>query len=175
MGGLDALENRATMPPYLSENGMMRVQDLSGLIGHNGARAFRFTSDSKEVLVTSKTNENVSKLLPIRRTSIGSVEGKLEAVNLHKNPRFIVYQSVNKKAVVCSFDADRFLAKIRESLGKRVVVSGNLHKNVAGDTLRADVSRIRVIGEENIASVVGLGDPYFSGLPTEDYLKDIRG
>jgi len=180
MSGLDVLETKGILPPYLSEQGLQKAELLSGLIGRNGASGFRFSYAHQSVDVTSKTNENVRHLLPITRVAIGSVEGKLEAINLHHKPRFIVYHSITKKAVTCEFNEAELLDDIKRCLGKRVVVSGELKKNVNGDTLRVKMDAIRVIGEaitkDRFADISGLGEPSFTGFETtEDYLRNIRG
>ena len=41
MAGLDALETKGLLPPYLSEQGLQKAEVLSGLIGRNGASGFQ--------------------------------------------------------------------------------------------------------------------------------------
>ncbi len=141
--GFEDLEERCETPQYLSEVGLQKVGDLANLLNKNGASGFTFTSEKRTVEVTKKTQENLGKLLPIRRTSIGSVEGKLEAINLHKTERFIVYHSVTNKGVACFFNPEQLtMLDVKNALGKRVAVFGTLHKNIRGDTLRVDVERM---------------------------------
>src|SRR5258708_549471 len=95
VSGFQDIEVKCVTPPYLSEFGLQKINKLAGLIGRNGAKGFYFESQSKEVKVTESTKDNIGKLLPIARTAIGSVEGTLEAINIHgKRPRFIVYHSI---------------------------------------------------------------------------------
>lgn len=114
------------------------------------------------------------------RVSIGSIEGRLEAINLHHKSRFIVYDAINKKAVTCEFNEGVFLEEIKRCLGKLVVVSGDLQKNINGDTLLVKMRGIRIIGDpaarDRFADISGLGDPAFGEFETtEDYLRNIRG
>ena len=180
LSGFEDIEEKCVMPSYLSEFGLAKVGDLAHLIKKNGARGFRFGSQSKSVEVTSKTSENVGKLLPIQRTAIGSVEGNLEGVNLHGKPRVIVYHAVTKRAVTCLFEPDRFMDQVRNCLGRRVVIFGTLHKNINGDTLRVSMERLEIVDEKNRFALPGptegLQDPEFSKTPsTEAYLRSIRG
>jgi hypothetical protein len=118
--------------------------------------------------------------LPVQRIAIGSVEGNLESVNLHGKPRVIVYHAVTKRAVTCLFEPDQFMEKVRNCLGRRVVVFGTLHKNINGDTLRVSMERLEIVDEKNRFALPGptegLQDPEFSKTrSTEAYLRSIRG
>jgi hypothetical protein len=85
VNGFEDLELRAETAPYLSEFGLRRAEDLTRLIGHDGAQAFTFRSLAKEIQVTHQTTENIGNLLPIKRTATGSVEGTLEAIESTKS------------------------------------------------------------------------------------------
>jgi|ERR1039458_694263 hypothetical protein len=176
--GFDDLENRCETPSYLSESGLKTAGSLTSLIGSaGGPSAFRFASSNEAVEVTSKTSENINKLLPIRRQSIGSVDGKLEAINIHNNPRVLIYHSITNKAVTCEFDDSVFRQRLIDNLGKRVTVFGTLHKNVKGDTLRVTMDRIAL--SEDIRKVIQpeeWGEPEFAHtLSTAEYLRRVRG
>jgi hypothetical protein len=177
--GMDVLENKCEVPSYLSEFGLQKVDALTSLIGKNGATGFRFASSSQSVDVTAKTSENVAKLLPIKRKSIGSVEGKLEAINIHNTPRMIVYHNISKKAVTCNFDAESLMERVKNYLGRRVVAFGELHKNVNGDTLRLNVERLVLaddIRKESRSQPTASGVPEFAKtLSTAEYIRRIRG
>jgi len=180
VSGFEDIEQKCVVPPYLSEFGLAKVRDLAHLIKKNGASGFRFGTQTKSVEVTTRSAENVGKLLPIRRTSIGSVEGMLEGVNLHRKPRVIVYHAVTNRAISCLFEPEQFMEQVKHSLGRRVVVSGLLHKNINGDTLRVSMESLQVVDEKNRFALPGrtegLEDPEFSRTAsTEEYLRSIRG
>jgi hypothetical protein len=178
VNGFEDLELRAETPPYLSEYGLRRAEDLTRLIGRDGAEAFTFRTQAKEIKVTPKTTENIGRLLPIKRTAIGSVEGMLEAINVHKTPRFIVYHSITNKGIACEFNQDRWLPTVKENLGSRVAVFGKLHKNINGDTLRVTVEDIKNMGGQKrfaLPDVGELGEPEFTSVSaTAEYLRRIR-
>jgi hypothetical protein len=179
LSGLDDIETRCVTPPYLSEMGLEKAGELTKLIGRDGATGFRFQADDRVVDVTEQSSQNIRKLLPIRRTSIGSVEGRLEAINLHHKPRFIVYHAITRKAVTCHFVAEESMNWVKELLGRRVVVSGKLHKNVNGDTLRVTLEKLAPVDERNrfaLPSDEELEDPDFANAgSTEEYIRRIRG
>ncbi|MGI8989979.1 MAG: hypothetical protein ACR2I2_10385 [Bryobacteraceae bacterium] len=177
VSGWDELEHKATTPPYLSEMAMQRAYDFAGLIGKNGATGFIIASNSETVEITKATAEHIQRLLPIKRKAIGSVEGKLESINIHKHPRFIVYHAVTKKAVTCEFEADKLMGEIKDALGKRVTVYGTLHKNEQGETRRVTMERLNVF-DPNVKRLhfIEGDDPDFANASsTEEYLRIIRG
>jgi len=181
VSGFEDIEVKCVTPPYLSEFGLKRVGKLAHLIGKNGASGFRFESQSKGIDVTKSTKENINKLLPITRTAIGSVEGTLEAINIHgTRPRFIVYHAITKRAVTCLVnDREMLLHVVPNLLGKDVAVFGTLHKNIKGDTLRVSMERIKALDKTNrfvLPSSEQFQDPEFTkAKSTEEYLRIIRG
>lgn len=176
--GFEDIEVKCVTPAYLSEYALQKVEKLAHLIGKNGARGFHFETQSKGIEVTKRTTENIGKLLPIRRTAIGSAEGTLEVVNIHKHPRFIVYHAVTKKAVTCEFK-EASMGKVKDSLGKRVAVFGTLYKNINGDTLRVAMDRLEILDDVRrfiLPTTEDLNDPEFAKIrSTEEYLRNIRG
>jgi hypothetical protein len=176
LAGFDDLENRCETPPYLSEFGLQQAEGLTRLIGKNGATGFRFTSSERIVDVTIKAADNIVKLLPIRREAIGSVEGDLEAINLHKTARVLIYHSITKKAVTCQFDPDRFMDTVKDYLGKRVIAFGKLYKNIKGDTLRVALDRLMLADDLKIREDEAWGEPEFTKTTsTAEYIRRIRG
>jgi hypothetical protein len=179
LNGLDSLEHQAVTPEYISVGGMERVQRMVSLIGRNGATGFRVHADEDAIDLTVATGENIGKLLPVRRTAIGSVEGKLEGINLHRKLRVIVYHAITNRAVTCEL-ADESVETAKEYLGRRVIVFGVLHKNANGETLKITVDRLvpaEKFLEQNRPTGVILDEPRFVGVSqsTRDYIRRIRG
>jgi hypothetical protein len=178
VGGFTELEVNAVTPPYLSEFGLKRAEELTSLIGRDGTESFRFETKDRAIAVTRQTTENISKLLPIKRYSVGSVEGVLEAINLHKKARIVVYHAITNKGISCEFEQGQWMHVVKENLGKRVFVFGRLHKNANGDTLRVTVDRIEPTQGKRFAlpDIGTLDEPEFaSRTSTAEYLRSIRG
>lgn len=179
VNGFEDLERRCVTPAYLSEFGLERASKLVGVIGKNGAKGLRFSALDRVVEVSKKTSENIEKLLPIRRRAIGSVEGKLEAINLHRQPRVVVYHAVTHRAITCLFDPERFMGEVLRAIGRRVVVFGQLQKNIVGDTLRVEMLQLKIVDDRSrfhIPEVGTMHDPDFADTgSTAEYLRRIRG
>jgi len=178
LSGVEDIEERCKTPPYLSELGMERAGELSDLLSRNGAAAFRFSSEDRAVEITPKTSENVHKLLPTKRTAIGSVEGRLEGINMHKHFRGVLYHAITHKAITCLFDETQF-DLVKNALGQHVVVFGELQKNINGDTVRIARPSLEIIEGRNrfrLPDVGELGKPDFEDIDsTKEYMELIRG
>jgi hypothetical protein len=176
--GLSQLEREGTTPPYLSETGLHEASRLVKLIGRQGIAGFVISGLSESVEISARAAANVDQLLRARYRTIGSVEGRLEMVSIHRRPRFTVYHSRTNKAVRCDF-ASEDLSTVTAALGRRVVVSGVVHSNAKGEPLRVDVERVAILGrEEDLPSTASLAgsDPSFThGMSTEEYIRSIRG
>jgi hypothetical protein len=179
--GLDNIQNQGISPPYLSEYGLRNLQTMLHVLNKNGAHGYiaKEFDEGKEVRVSSKAEEVVRSLIPIKRTAIGSVEGKLEVISLRKSRKFIVYDALTDKAVACSFHESE-LEKIRMLLGCRVVVGGIVHTNIKSEPVRVDVEldSIRVLGDGPLPRTTELTAAYptiTGGLSVDEYLRSIRG
>lgn len=181
INGIDDIENRAIVPPYISEFGMRRVDHLASLIGKNGAQGFLMRiPDVQEVVITSKSHENLGVILPTRHTSVGSVEGKLEAMNLHGNPKVVVYSSRTKKAVSCIFDPKSHLESVKAALGQRVSVFGELQKNAKSETVRISMQSLRLLGVDvpltrKLEMIADQEPDFADAVTTAEYIRRVRG
>jgi hypothetical protein len=176
--GFDDLENRVVTPPYLSEFGLVKAHEMVSLIGKNGAKGFRVSDPARSVDITEATSEHIKELLPIKRTAIGSIEGTLEKISVHKIPAFIVYHAISKRAVTCEFDPEVHMDKVKHALGQRVHVRGLLKKNFKGETMRIAVENFRVMSEVSFLKHTepDFPEPEFTdAADSAEMLRRIRG
>ena len=106
---------------------------------------------------------------------VGSVEGRLETISVHKVNKFILYHALSNKAVTCVGNIDLETAK--RALGHKVLVSGMLFINAKNEPLRVNVSAIRILGSKTLlkASELTGSEPDITGpLSTEEYVRSIR-
>lgn len=176
---LEEIERRGATPPYLSHNGMQSIKKLLGTVGKGKASGLLMASPSEnvEISVTAKASDNVRQLLPIRYHSLGSVEGKIEMINIHGGSRFVVYDSRTRRAITCKFDSKTWMDTVKNALGRRVNISGMVHANTRGEPLRVDIDDIRILRSKEelptIDDIAGI-DPTFTGsLSTADYLRSL--
>jgi hypothetical protein len=173
-------------PPYLSDKGMKGANSLLRLITTGGATgvAVRYVPDDEdltaieEAQVSARGASNIIRLLPVHHKAIGSVEGTLEVVSLHRGGRFTVYEYRTKKAVKSFFEREKWLEEIRTALGKRVEVGGLVEYNVREEPLSIKVDRLRILGEGRLPTTRELtgSDPGFTGdMSTDEFIRTVRG
>ena len=179
VASLEEIERRGATPPYLSHHGMQSVKKLLGTVGKGKATGLLMASPSENVSisVTAKAADNVRQLLPIRYHSLGSVEGKIEMINIHGGSRFVVYDSRTRRAITCQFDSKMWMDTVKKALGQRVNISGMVHANTRGEPLRVEIDDIRILRSKkelpSIDDIAGI-DPDFTGrLSTADYLRSL--
>lgn len=177
--GVDDIEMRGITPSYLSETGLERVGEFADLLQKDTASKFSFSTPERTVEITPKTSENIRKILPIKRTAYGSVEGRIEVINVHKRFRALLYHAVTNKIITCYFDEWQ-LDFFKDTLGKRVMVTGELKKNVHGDTIRIENPQIEIMeGKKRFElpnnDLVGNIPSFASNCSTAEYMRRIRG
>ncbi|HEY2390116.1 MAG TPA: hypothetical protein VGK22_03000 [Candidatus Angelobacter sp.] len=182
--GFKTLEIEGKSPAFLSDKGMRKAEHLTSLIDERGARAIvaSIPETEKAVEITRHSATNIQKLIPEAYTAIGSVEGLLETISVHKNKKFIVYQGMTGKAVTCQFPKLELMDKVKQFLGERVQVSGIISRNEKGEPVRVLLQKesdLKIFGYDlKILPFKKLGgsDPNFTGdLSTEDFIRKIRG
>lgn len=150
--GLATVEERAERPPYFNDRALVQARALGNLstddipirVG-NGARAVR---------VTKQTVAHVDRLTGDAPPSVGSVEGKLEAVDIHGKSQFVVWERRTGTRVECIADVDEItLDDLRAALGRRVAVRGRIRASKSGEKRRVYATELRVFpAEEDLPS-----------------------
>lgn len=177
--GFEHIEELGLTPPNLSLYGLQRLNNMLGVLEKNGARGYRTTDlgDGRTAELSQHAIENVRLLLPTKRTTIGSVEGLLEAISIHRKKRFIVYEALTKKAISCEFSQE-MLPRVKDALGQRVLVSGMVNWNAKSEAKSVVADDLRVLGQHVIPTTSELSGAYpniTDGMTTEEYIRSIRG
>lgn len=177
--GFENVQTLGVSPPYLSLYGLKRLDSMLGVLQRNGASGYRTTDiqQNRVVELSPDAINNVRALIPTKRTTIGSVEGQLEAISIHNKKRFVIYDALTKKAINCDFKDD-LLPSVKDSLGRRVLVSGTLHWNAKSEAKRVDAEDVRILGAQRLPTTNELSGEYpdiTEGMSTEDYIRSIRG
>jgi nitrogen regulatory protein PII-like uncharacterized protein len=135
VSGFGALEHEGRSSQFFTSYGMDRAVDMSRVIESSKARAIiaQIVNEEKSVEITQASVRNLRDLIPEPYKRMGSVEGTLQAISIHNKrmPRFVVYEVMFGKAVNCRFSGLNMIGKIKESLGKRVRVSGLISRTPA--------------------------------------------
>jgi len=178
VSGLGQIEREGTTPPYISQAGMKNVQGLVKIIGSGGVAGMVVESETEEEELSAKASVNVDQLLPTSYTSVGSIEGRLEAISLHGKPKYVVYHDRTQRAISCRFQPQD-LEEVKAALGLRVNVFGLVHWNPKGEQIKVEEGNLRILGPQELLPTieeVGGSDPTLTGgRSTADFLREIRG
>ena len=148
--GWERIENEGSSPPYLTERGMGAARRIAQRIGREGMKGVVISGPDHRVTISERASENIRVLLPEQDESLGSAEGTLETISVHRGRRFVVYHSRTKKAIRCDIPSKSdLLDQATAALGNRVVVGGRLHTNARGEPVRISVEELRTLREES--------------------------
>lgn len=151
---LEKLET-GTLPDGFTSAALKHAGKLAGL--SNTGAAVVISVSGRSISCGAALKSATATFVNHRTVSWGSVEGYLQMISLRKGAKFNIYELLTDQRIECRF-GDDLLVDARDSLGGRVVVSGEIHKR-GGDFHYVKVERIH-------------RRPPSTGLPGFD---DIRG
>ena len=158
-------------PQYFTEDVLERLLKMRRHFrGQGGANSISISSNGHEpVAVTRNTGERVSKILEAGYWSLGSLEGRLEAVNFHNRPNFTIWDRVSRSPVRCSIpDNQQQKDTVKALLEKRVIVQGRIRYFPNG--VPRSVSHIQEIVDNTPDPALPRAE--FGSIPDEEIAKD---
>jgi hypothetical protein len=120
---LDAIENRKPVSEDLDTKTLLSFKKLVDGVGRTFLKA-SISNSVSSIPLTEGLRQKVDILIEKEHRSRGSIAGRLEALNVHKNTNtFWIYPSVGPRKVLCKFQSsDR--EKVKECIDKIVRVHG---------------------------------------------------
>jgi hypothetical protein len=116
--GWERIENDGSSPPYLTESGIKAARRIAQRIGKEGMEGVVVSAPDFHVTISERASENIKELLSEQNRSLGSAEGTLETVSIHRGRRFVIYHSITKRQSAVILHKDLiFLNKPRRLLG----------------------------------------------------------
>jgi hypothetical protein len=179
VGGLRHIQKEHTTPPYFSDYGLRKAQNLARTLHKNGATAVVIKDVEKEDTVTiePKITFDLGQLINVRYQEAGSVEGKLEMISIHGVPRFTVYHAISRHSIRCKFNPNQ-LVVVKDALGRRVIVSGIVYFNYKHEPIRVELEDLAILPrEEELPSpskMRGISPDFTAELTTEEYIRSLR-
>lgn len=145
--------NPTNVPAGFDDQALRQLRTLATLAPRGlGGVVVRRGEERTEL--TPRTVHNIDRLRSSGYTMTGSIEGRLDAVNVHKELRCTVYRALDNKAIRVEFDEEMF-DTVRAHLGKRVIATGTIYYDLAHRAKRVRVERLqRLRDEEELPSVL---------------------
>ncbi len=132
--------------------------------------------EDQELILDQSLKRTIKRILSAEESEIASVEGKLEAINLHDNANvFFVYPIVGAKKVRCVFSVDLREPAIA-AIDSHVTVYGTVRYK-AGDPypFAVDATDLTVNPSDEdlptMASLYGIAPDLTGGLSSEEFVR----
>ena len=81
--------------------------------------------------------------------SIGTIEGELEGLIIHGAKRFLLYDRLTGRQVICYFGDSVSWERLRDVFGKRMAVTSEIRSRRSGERASIDVSSYYVFPPED--------------------------
>lgn len=139
--GLRLLQRGVEWPPGFNEPALEQARKLADLIGERVSE-IRVRDGSEPVTLTRQVAINVDELIAPRLRSVGTIEGRLEGINIHAREAYAtMYDPLDDSAIRCFFARD-LLDAVTAAFGSRVAVFGEILSRPTGERYSITVSRI---------------------------------
>lgn len=147
--GISIIAETPSRPNFFSDRALKSIGALGNSIG-NGINKVALGNRYSRIEFTKRMAANVDELIGVRHESFGSIEGVLDAINLHKDKYFTIYSFLDDKAIKCLFP-DELLEEAKKNLGKRVYVYGLVRSREDGQRLNIVVKEMELLPNQDEA------------------------
>jgi len=166
----------------ISENIDFEALQAYGEMGkyiEKGIDVLVLTSDDYNVNITKEIGGRVQLLQGVEYTTIGSVSGRIEAINIHEGKNeFRIYPIIGPKKVVCNFPS-RLEQEAVESLAHKVTVYGEMKyrpRDKFPHALNVDKIIVHPPDDElpKLGELRGIAPNMTGGMSSEDFVRTLR-
>ncbi len=158
-------------PPFFTEKELEDLKKMRGLFtGRDRARSIAVSIDGDFIAeIEQDISKKVDRILTSGYSNLGSLEGMLEAINLHGSPTFTIWERVSRAPVRCSFPKESaWKERVRDLLERRVVVRGFVRYFANGVPRRiSDIADLQDATPEQ-----GLSRASFGSIPNSEAARD---
>lgn len=145
LSGLRELERGPKRPRHFSDDALDKLRDLARVAGPDIPSLM--VSDGgrdRRVALSSDVLAHVEAVLTPAFHTIGTIEGELEGLILHGRKRFLLYDRLAGRKIDCYFGDFIAWEEIRDMLGKRIAVTGEIRSRRSGERASINVSSVYV-------------------------------
>lgn len=145
--GLSFIDGNAERPDFFTDSMLKKVKNVSNRIdGRIEGITLEGSADGtvESARVTQRVAANVDEVVGGRYTALGSVEGRLEVISIHRGIHANIYDRLTGKKIQCICDLD-LLEELTDHIGNRLLVEGEVRYNKYGEPTSIDAKGYRVI------------------------------
>lgn len=161
LDGVARLMREPIRPGSFTDDALSRARDLAKMTEGSRRPQLRLRSNGTSVNVTAQVAVNVDQILEPAYRSFGTVEGRLEFINIHGNtPLFAIYDDLTDRRINCSFGAKVTLPEVASAIGRRVAVEGEISYRSTGEVVSIAATELSVFPSDDelptIRDVLGI-------------------
>ena len=158
--GIRALDQRASRPKHFSDTALIKLRDLARLTSPETPSVKISNDVGSGITLSTRLLEHVEAVLAPELDSIGTVEGRLEGLIIHGKSRFLIFDPITNRQVVCFIGGRVEWQQVRDALGRRVAATGRIQSRRSGEKISIAASRFEVLLEDSelpsAADVLGI-------------------
>jgi len=169
------------LPKGWNDDALIIGRGLSALVDMKNITGIAIQNGRASVELTSQTVASIDKLIiPAYKKSEGSIDGKLDLINVHEGLVVGIYRTLDNRKIKASFaeKGEKAKEKMKEFLGKRVYATGTVSWNKNGEPTEILIKNISVNERpKDVKSIFDLygSDPDFTGgLTPEEFIRKQR-
>jgi hypothetical protein len=177
-GGLETVALGGPAPRDFGRPVFDAFRDFASVVGR-GVSSATIQVGGKTIVIDVAARKNIEAVFGPDESSEGSLDGMLEAINVHgKSNTFALYPIVGASRVSCKFE-EGLLAQVRPALGKYVVIGGELkYRWREKFPYEARANRIEILSgwddQPSFSSILGLAPNATGGLLSEEFVRNER-
>lgn len=146
--GMERIEREAFRPPYFSDAALQQAHELARLRGR-GVTKIQVRAAVAEATVTTRTVANIEEVVGQTITAIGSIEGTLEAVTVHGDRVFYVYDPLTGHKTRCDFGYRIPAVQVGQAVEHRVAVTGEIRYRENGTLVGIRAEELLVLEDSS--------------------------
>jgi hypothetical protein len=176
--GIKAINEKSEVPSYFDHDALEAYKGIGKRIG-KGFSSITVSANGDSCTITEDFPEHVQLVQGKDEITIGSISGKIEAINFHSPPyRFTIYPLVGPNRVRCVFK-QKLKKEALAAIDKYVTVYGRLkYRQRAVYPYEIDVDNI-ITGPPpdkiaKLSDLKGMAPNITDGLSSEEYIRKLR-
>jgi len=177
VAGMEIIDRSVERPPFFNDRALEKARHLSGIISRTDVVRITLGTGDDDVDVTQHIAANVDALIGIRYEELGSVEGWIQALNIHNQYQFGIYDFLNERKVECAFP-EQMLDDVVAAINRRAVVYGLIRTNARGEPISIRVESIQLLRSDSelpsIADLQGIDPDFTGGIDAAEYVRLMR-
>ena len=178
LSGLNNLSKGAERGAYYSDSALEKIRNLATQAKSIGPLKVYTNGETKrETFINESTFDNIEQLIGVKYKGFGSVAGNLDAITIHNKNEFRIWNENTEKSITCLFSPN-LLKKVKDLLGEKVLVYGEVYSNQRGDPISIVVDGMELKTPQDelptIKEMSGLVKNMYEGKTLKEYLEDIK-